>query len=159
VNEAQLRQLLKLFAESEEVEELEIQHSFWRGTRIRLSRQRPSPPPYAAAPPAAASPQAMAAPALQDSAPPPSVPATAADGLHVVAAPMVGTFYRASSPEAAPFASAGDQVRVGQTLCIIEAMKIMNEIPSDIDGEVVEILVENAAPVEYNQPLIHIRPA
>ncbi|MFQ6618881.1 MAG: acetyl-CoA carboxylase biotin carboxyl carrier protein, partial [Fidelibacterota bacterium] len=73
-----------------------------------------------------------------------------------VRSPMVGTFYRAPSPDAVPFVEKGDYVRVGQTLCIIEAMKLMNEIESETDGVVVDILVENAQPVEYNQPLFII---
>ena len=72
---------------------------------------------------------------------------------------MVGTFYRASSPEIDPFIREGAHVDNGQTVCIIEAMKIMNEIPTDVGGEIVEILVENAQPVEYNQPLFKIRPS
>ncbi len=72
---------------------------------------------------------------------------------------MVGTFYRASSPEVDPFVREGVRIDNGQTVCIIEAMKIMNEIPADIGGEIVEILVDNAQPVEYNQPLFKIRPS
>ena len=69
---------------------------------------------------------------------------------------MVGTFYRAPAPDEAPFVSVGDKVRAGQTLCIIEAMKVMNEIEAEVNGTVVEILVENATPVEFNQPLFYI---
>ena len=72
---------------------------------------------------------------------------------------MVGTFYRSASPEAEPFVAEGTRVDNGQTVCIIEAMKIMNEIPADIAGEIVEILVDNAQPVEYNQPILKIRPS
>ena len=71
---------------------------------------------------------------------------------------MVGTFYRATSPEAAPFVSEGDTVKEGQTLCIIEAMKLMNEIESKMAGRVVKILVENAQPVEFGQPLFLVEP-
>lgn len=74
----------------------------------------------------------------------------------IVKSPIVGTFYRASSPDADPFVSVGDQVEKGQTLCIVEAMKIMNEIESEHSGEVKKILVENAEPVEYDQPLFVI---
>lgn len=70
--------------------------------------------------------------------------------------PMVGTFYRAPAPSEAPFVSVGDTVKVGQTLCIIEAMKVLNEIEAECNGTIVEILVENAQPVEYNQPLFYI---
>jgi len=79
-------------------------------------------------------------------------------GLHVVRSPVVGTFYQAPAPDEEPYVEVGDRVEVGQTLCIVEAMKLMNEIPSDVSGEVVEILVENAKGVEYDQPLFRIRP-
>lgn len=72
---------------------------------------------------------------------------------------MVGTFYRASSPEIDPFVREGAHIDHGQTVCIIEAMKIMNEIPTDVGGEIIEILVDNAQAVEYNQPLFKIRPS
>lgn len=73
-----------------------------------------------------------------------------------VKSPMVGTFYRAPSPDDAPYVEVGDQVRVGQTLCIIEAMKLMNELEAEISGQVMEILVENGEPIEYGQPLMRI---
>ena len=81
-----------------------------------------------------------------------------ADGLHTVPSPMVGMFYRSSSPESPPFVEEGDIVNPGQTLCIIEAMKIMNEIEADVKGRVVRILVENSNPVEYNTPLVLLEP-
>lgn len=81
------------------------------------------------------------------------------EGLHPVPSPIVGTFYRAPNPEADPFVRVGDDVRVGQVLCIVEAMKLMNEIESDVDGTVVKVHVDNAEPVEYGQPLFTIRPA
>ncbi|RMG52184.1 MAG: acetyl-CoA carboxylase biotin carboxyl carrier protein, partial [Acidobacteria bacterium] len=77
--------------------------------------------------------------------------------LHVVTSPIVGTFYRAPSPTADPFVREGDWVEPGTILCIVEAMKIMNEIPSDVAGQVVKIHVENAQPVEYGQPLFSIK--
>jgi biotin carboxyl carrier protein len=77
---------------------------------------------------------------------------------HKINSPIVGTFYRAPSPEAEPFVEVGSHVVPGQTLCIVEAMKVMNEIESDIAGTVVEILVENGKPVEYNQTLMLIKP-
>ena len=80
------------------------------------------------------------------------------DGLHAVCSPMVGMFYRAPSPDAPPYVEEGDVVSSGQTVCIIEAMKIMNEIPSDIKGRVARILVENGNPVEYNTPLFLLEP-
>lgn len=76
--------------------------------------------------------------------------------LHEIKSPIVGTFYRAPAPDADPYIQVGDIVSVGSVLCIVEAMKLMNEIESDINGKVVKILVENATPVEYNQPLFLI---
>ncbi|MEN8192718.1 MAG: acetyl-CoA carboxylase biotin carboxyl carrier protein [Bacteroidota bacterium] len=75
------------------------------------------------------------------------------DNYHEVRSPIVGTFYRAPAPDADSYVQVGDTVSVGSVLCIIEAMKLMNEIESDVDGKIVKILVENATPVEYNQPL------
>lgn len=78
--------------------------------------------------------------------------------LHEIKSPIVGTFYRAPSPDADPYVQVGDSVSKGTILCIVEAMKLMNEIESDIDGKIVKILVENATPVEYNQPLFLVEP-
>jgi acetyl-CoA carboxylase biotin carboxyl carrier protein len=104
----------------------------------------------AAAPvaPVAASPAATAAPAA----------VAAEETLHEVKSPIVGTFYESPSPGAPAFVKIGDQVEVGQVLCIVEAMKLMNEIESDVAGEVVRRIVSNGAPVEYGQPLFAIRP-
>ena len=158
MNEKKLRKLIEIFQESG-VEELEYSESFWRGIRVRLGRRRESgerivETVHLQAPPA---PQPPPAP-VAGAAPAPREPETAED-LHVIRSPMVGTFYRASSPESAPFTETGEQVAVGQTLCIIEAMKIMNEIEADASGEVVEILAANGDPVEYNQPLLTLRTA
>ena len=152
MNEGKLRKLIQLFQDSD-IDELEVQHSFWRGTRIRLSRGHASTTIAAPlAPPAAAVPSAPTAAAV--------IPVEKVDdGLHEVLSPMVGTFYRASSPEIDPFVREGAHIDNGQTVCIIEAMKIMNEIPADVGGEIVEILVDNAQAVEYNQPLFKIRPS
>jgi acetyl-CoA carboxylase biotin carboxyl carrier protein len=118
-------------------------------TRIRLAR---TPPPVAA--PTATSPAAVTA-----SSPP---PAHVADALSfagiTIEAPMVGTFYRASSPTAEPYVREGDVVKEGQILCIIEAMKLMNEIETRAEGRIVKILVENGQAVEYGQPLFMIEP-
>lgn len=84
-------------------------------------------------------------------------PVVAEEDLHVVLSPIVGTFYGAAGPGKADFVKAGSAVKKGDTLCILEAMKLMNEIQSDVDGEVVEILVSNEQMVEYNQPLFKIR--
>lgn len=80
------------------------------------------------------------------------------EDLHAVRSPIVGTLYRAPAPGEEPYVEVGDQVSVGQTLCIIEAMKLMNEIPADISGEIVEVLAQNAQGVQYDQPLFLIRP-
>ena len=105
------------------------------------------PPPAPAAEPRAAAPAAPAPPAAE--------PAAGQEG-HVLKAPMVGTFYRSSSPDAKPFVEVGQTVKEGQTICIIEAMKLMNEIEVDASGVVKAILVENGQPVEYGQPLFII---
>jgi acetyl-CoA carboxylase biotin carboxyl carrier protein len=75
-----------------------------------------------------------------------------------IPSPMVGTFYRASAPGEAPFVEVGDRVRSGQTVCIIEAMKLMNEIEAEVSGQVMEVLLQNGEPVEYGQPLMRINP-
>src|SRR5690606_18316463 len=101
-----------------------------------------------------AAPVAVASPAAPAPAAAPAAPA--APSGHVVKSPMVGTFYRAGQPGAEPFVSVGSQVKEGDTLCIIEAMKLMNEIEADGTGTIREILVENGSPVEFGQPLFVI---
>jgi acetyl-CoA carboxylase biotin carboxyl carrier protein len=105
-----------------------------------------NPGPAAEAPPAAAPAREAAAEAARS------------DDLHVVKSPIVGTFYEAPSPGAEPFVHIGDHVQSGQVLCIVEAMKLMNEIESDVAGEVMRIFVENGQPVEYGEPLFAIHP-
>ncbi|MCE1205325.1 MAG: acetyl-CoA carboxylase biotin carboxyl carrier protein [Holophagaceae bacterium] len=130
---------------------------------MRFRIRKDGPAPVIQAPVAA--PIVVAAPAPQvhpmPSAPPAAAQAVAAPadepGIHYVTSPIVGTFYRASNPTATPFASPGDFVKPGQTLCIIEAMKLMNEIESDVAGEVVKVLVENGTPVEYGERLFAVR--
>jgi acetyl-CoA carboxylase biotin carboxyl carrier protein len=96
--------------------------------------------------------------AQQDAAESEDLSAAERDGLHPVRSPLVGTFYRAPAPGEEPYVEVGDRVRAGEILCIVEAMKLMNEIAADVSGEVVEILAENAGGVEYDQPLFYIRP-
>lgn len=91
----------------------------------------------------------------QVSAAPPA-PVEKSSKIHEVKSPIVGTFYRAPAPDADPYSQVGDVVSAGSVLCIVEAMKLMNEIESDVNGKIVKILVENATPVEYNQPLFLI---
>ena len=99
---------------------------------------------------------APTAPAPQAHAAAPATAAPAAPDGHLVKSPMVGTFYRSASPGAKSFAEVGDTVKAGQTVCIIEAMKLMNEIESDKDGVITAILIENGQPVEYGEPLFVI---
>jgi acetyl-CoA carboxylase biotin carboxyl carrier protein len=110
--------------------------------------------------PEAAAPAAPAAPAARGGAPPESEDLSAAerDGLHPIRSPLVGTFYRVPAPGDDPYVEVGDRVKAGEVLCIVEAMKLMNEISSDVSGEVVEVLAENATGVEYDQPLFYLRP-
>jgi acetyl-CoA carboxylase biotin carboxyl carrier protein len=103
-----------------------------------------------------AAPATFAAPAAPATAPVPAAP-PALEGI-VVKSPMVGTFYRASSPGAAPFVEIGQAVSAGQTLCLIEAMKLMNEIETDVAGIVSRVLVESGQPVEYGEPLFVLTP-
>ncbi len=160
MNETKLKRLLNLMQDSD-IEELEVQHSVWRGTRIRISRtsqvrQQAGPSPAPAHAPASAPPTAVSGPdtgVKTDAA----ETGTQANAGPVIVSPMVGTFYTTSSPEAPPYVSVGDTVHIGQTVCIIEAMKIMNEIQAEVEGEVVEILVANGEPVEFNQPMIQLR--
>ncbi len=90
---------------------------------------------------------------------PASAEATAEEDLQYVTSPIVGTFYRAPNPDAEPYVRVGDLVREGQTLCIVEAMKLMNEIECDVDGTVVKVVPDNAQPVEYGERLFAVRPA
>jgi acetyl-CoA carboxylase biotin carboxyl carrier protein len=105
----------------------------------------PAPSPFAPSAAAAPSPQAAAAPASEEKG-------------HAVTSPFVGTFYRKPNPDSPPYVSLNERVEKGQVLCIVEAMKLMNEIEADISGTVLAILVEDGAPVEYGQPLFRIQP-
>jgi acetyl-CoA carboxylase biotin carboxyl carrier protein len=87
-----------------------------------------------------------------------AAPASVTEDLHIIKSPIVGTYYSAASPESEPFVKVGARVESGQALCIIEAMKLMNEIESDVAGEVVRVFVENGQPVEYGEPLFGLRP-
>ena len=116
----------------------------------------PERPTWAQAPAAAAPVQHAAAPAAAA----PAAPAALVDpdaGLHIVKSPIVGTYYGSPSPGAAPFVAVGDRVEKGQVICIVEAMKLMNEIESDAAGEIVKCFVTNGQPIEFGQPLFSIR--
>jgi acetyl-CoA carboxylase biotin carboxyl carrier protein len=110
-------------------------------THIRVSRQAPT----------ASAPSPVATPAI-------ARPGPVGSRLVTIEAPMVGTFYRAPAPDALPYVKEGDVIKAGQTLCVVEAMKLMNEIESNAAGRIAKILVENGQPVEYGQPLFLIEP-
>jgi acetyl-CoA carboxylase biotin carboxyl carrier protein len=116
-----------------------------------------------AAAPAAAAPVAAPAPQAASPAPAPAVaaPAPAADDSKylTIKSPMIGTFYRSSSPDKPSFVNVGDEIKQGQVLCIVEAMKLFNEIESEVSGRIVKVLVDNASPIEYDQPLFLVEPA
>ena len=162
VDLGQLERLLSFMSEHG-LEEFEYAHG---DLRIRLKKAI-TPPGWALPPaPAAVSSGTLApAPAPPAEAPPSgglenAQPAAApAEEQHIIKSPIVGTYYAAPSPDAGPFVHVGDMVEAGQTVCIIEAMKLMNEIEADISGEVARILVENGQPVEYGEPLFALRPA
>ena len=144
-----LKTLIDLVSESN-VSELEITEA---DGKVRIVKAGAAPVVMAAPVMQQVAPAAVAAPA---SAAPAAEAAPAEETGHVVKSPMVGTFYRASSPGAKAFAEVGDVVKAGQPVCIIEAMKIMNEIEADQDGTITKILVDNGQPVEYGQPLFII---
>ena len=144
-----LKTLIDLVSESN-ISELEITEADGKVRIVKADPTiiaAPSAASIAAAVPAAALPVAVAAPAPAPAAEPP------VDEGHPVKSPMVGTFYRSSSPGSAPFVEIGSTIKEGEPICIIEAMKIMNEIEADMSGTVSKILVENGQAVEYGQPL------
>jgi acetyl-CoA carboxylase biotin carboxyl carrier protein len=160
MNQKEIRELIQ-FLKEQDIAEFELERG---DVKVRIKRVVPATHaearfiPVSTATPAIAegatgSPQPGAASLVQGAAPgsPPEEP------LHAVRSPIVGTFYEAPSPGAPPFAKIGDSVEVGQVLCIVEAMKLMNEIESDVAGEIVKKLVSNGQPIEYGQELFAIR--
>ena len=145
-----IKKLIEIIEESD-IAELEIHEG---DDSVRINRYAAAPPPVMTSV-AAVAPTVDATNALVAASPVVGEDADIGAG-HVINSPMVGTFYLAPSPNSKNFVSVGQQVSVGDTLCIIEAMKILNQIESDQSGVVVKILVENAQPVEYNQPLFVI---
>jgi acetyl-CoA carboxylase biotin carboxyl carrier protein len=171
VDLGQLERLLSFMSEHG-LEEFEYAHG---DLRIRLKKAIPQPSPSAAPVLALPVAQAAAAPHVILAQPPATATQTAAQSgtepaqgapatatvpadEHIIKSPIVGTFYAGPSPDAGPFVRVGDFVEAGQTVCIIEAMKLMNEIEADIGGEVARVLVENGHPVEYGEPLFALRP-
>ncbi len=149
-----IKKLVKLVEDSN-ISEIEVQEN---ELRIKVTKTAPAPVYQTAMMPA----MQQAAPAPRSTADQPRVAEAAAtvpaSNQHEVKSPIVGTFYRSSRPDADPFVKVGDKVTIGQTLCIIEAMKLMNEIESDVSGTITNILVENGRAVEYNQPLFVVEP-
>ncbi len=120
-------------------------------TQTIVSASIPAAPVVQALPPAApaaAAPSPAAAPA----------PVAEASNLITIKAPMIGTFYRSSAPDKPLFVNVGDEIKAGQVICIIEAMKLFNEIESEVSGKIVKVLVDNASPIEYDQPLFLVEP-
>lgn len=142
----QIRAVIALAAEAD-IAELEVESPTLR-VLVRKT---------AAGTAAAATPTPAAGHPTAPAAPPPVTPEV--NHLEPITAPMVGTFYRAASPEAPPLIEEGDAVEPGQTVCIIEAMKLFNEIQSEMRGRVVKVLAENGVPVEYGQPLFLVEPS
>ena len=167
-----IKKIIRL-VENSEVDEVEIEEE---GKKIRVAKNRNSfaTHPGAAFMPVvqhvapshatAQQPNQLQGQGIAPSGPPETALAVPAQTkpevkYHEIRSPIVGTFYRSPAPDADPFVDVGDTVSAGQVLCIVEAMKLMNEIECDMDGKLVKILVDNAKPVEYNQPLFLIEPA
>jgi acetyl-CoA carboxylase biotin carboxyl carrier protein len=151
-----LKQLIEFLKENQ-VAEFDLDRG---DVKIRLKFNQAVIPAAAPSPgifPAAAS-QAVASPASPLAPLASTSPAEAEEELHIVKSPIVGTFYASPSPGAAAFVTPGDHVEKGQVICIVEAMKLMNEIETDASGEIVKCLVTNGQPIEYGQPLFAIRP-
>ncbi len=153
MNQKEIKELIEYLVEKD-IAEFELERG---DVKIRVKRG-----PAVVAPPAAVISYAPPAPALVPAptpaaAAPAAAPAGSEEGIEIIKSPIVGTFYESSSPGAPAFVKQGDKVAVGQVLCIVEAMKLMNEIESEAAGEIVKVLVSNGQPVEYGQPLFKIR--
>jgi len=165
MNQKELKELIEFLIEKD-IAEFELERG---DVKVRIKRAAEPPAPGAGAHyvhVAPAAPLAAGPPFPTPATPPgPAGPVTPArevpaeEGLHFVKSPIVGTFYEAPSPGAPPFVKIGDKVQAGQVLCIVEAMKLMNEIEADGTGEIVRKMVQNGQPVEYGQPLFAIRTA
>jgi acetyl-CoA carboxylase biotin carboxyl carrier protein len=161
VDIADLKEILRIL-EEQDITEFELEQD---GVKLRVCRTSTAALP-AVVPaavhlaPSAPAPVAAAVPAVGTAAAAaPAPPAEPAESGTVVKSPIVGTFYRSPDPNSPPFVSVGDRVKVGQVLCIIEAMKLMNEIEAEVAGEIVKIHPENGQPVQYGDPLFTLRPA
>jgi len=154
----ELKEILQIL-EEKEITEFELEEE---GMKLRIRKAGPASSnhqaPPGALPPAPVVLHAPVSAPRAAAAPEPLPAAEEEAGLTVVKSPIVGTFYRTPDPNAPPFVNVGDRVRVGQVLCIIEAMKLMNEIEAEVAGEVVRIPHESGQPVQYGEPLFTIRP-
>jgi acetyl-CoA carboxylase biotin carboxyl carrier protein len=154
----QIQELVKIINKTN-IAEISIEEE---GLKITIKQKEEIVQQVVAAPavptPVAAAPL-VAAPAAAAAAPKAEAPAKEADNLVAIKSPMIGTFYRSPSPDKPPFIEIGSDVTPGKVVCIVEAMKLFNEIESEIRGKVVKILVEDASPVEYDQPLFLVEPA
>jgi acetyl-CoA carboxylase biotin carboxyl carrier protein len=157
MNLKELKELIEFLIEKDiaefELERGDVKIKIKRAGEHTIVQARPEMPFVAVTVPQAGVP-AVVAPAA---APPPPVEAAPAEDLHIVKSPIVGTFYEAPSPGAPPFVKVGDTVEVGQVLCILEAMKLLNEIESDVAGEIVKKMGSNGQAIEYGQELFAIR--
>lgn len=166
----QLRELLSAIAQTD-IAELTLKSADFELTVRKGTSTAPTIPPalgsvgevaasefVTVASPAAVPPVPEVATRDKVSAPPPATLQAADSQWEEIKSPMVGTFYRSPAPDEAPFVEVGDRIRTGQTVCIIEAMKLMNEIEAEVSGQVMEILVKNGEPIEYGQPLMRINP-
>jgi len=151
MNLKELKEIIDIVTSKETIEELEIEKS---GVRLRIRRASN----HASASGVSTAVAAVPAPAVLAPATPQELPPKTEDELYYQKSPIVGTFYKAPSPTAEPFVSVGGFVEKGAVVCIIEAMKLMNEIEAEVSGEIVSILVENGQPVEYGEKLVAIRP-
>ncbi len=146
----EIQKLLDFIAQSNldevNIETSELKLSVKRHAQTAVVQQVVAPAPVVAAPVAAPAPAAAPAPVA-------AAPAPAASNRVTIKSPMIGTFYRSASPDSPSFVEVGSEVKKGKTVCIIEAMKLFNEIESEVSGRIVEVLVENATPVEFDQPL------
>lgn len=151
-----IKKLVKIL-ETSEVTDIEIEEN---GTKIKVAKKVRIAPAMQAISSVPSQPASVSFQQKEDAKPveKKTIEESAESNLHTVRSPIVGTFYRAPAPDADPYVQVGDVVSVGTVLCIVEAMKLMNEIESDVNGKVVKILVENGKPVEYNQPLFLIQP-
>ena len=159
MNQKELKELIEFLIEKD-IAEFELERGDVKVRIKRAGEAAPAPDaryyavqaPAMVAPDTLTAPPVAAPPAAKEPAPPPE------EKLHGVRSPIVGTFYESPSPGSPPFVKPGDHVTVGQVLCIVEAMKLMNEIECDVAGEVVKRLVANGQPIEYGQELFAIRP-